>query len=819
MKSLFPFFVNDAGILRKYIGFAKEIIIPKQVKCIGDHAFMDNHSVERIYVSDGVRIEEQAFQGCKALKEIRLPNDCKELCYGTFMDCHALEEVHLPNTLVVLGGSVFTSCKSLKSIALPPTLKKIGQSAFKSCTKLENISLPDGLKVIEQGAFQNCISLKKIVIPETVTEIGKNAFKDCFDVVMKDKRQSDKENQTEIPTDNQQQLPNTPESEKNTQEYTLSTKEVLVMDGTEVSGLIKPVEHLVIPYGVTAIWSLALCENDYLKSVVIPPTVMCIRANTFQNCKNLEKVTLPKTLKEIRTKAFAGCVSLREINLNPETTLVDPDAFLGCPSDILPEKLLRERESEFYFEGNTLAKCRTGKKTHIVLPENTKAISASAFFDVSDVIQSVVIPEGVVTIRSTTFQDCRNLISVTLPESVRSIKSRAFINCVKLQQINFPKRLVDITPNAFDNCPFLKIPKKMIDIMQNPPACSTAMAFRNIPDETLIICDVILQGGIDVSRQYQVPKVFAIGDNAFMFFDFTEVILPEGLEIIGDGAFAFCDKMTRIVLPSTLKAIGTKAFSCCSSLHIINFPENLEYIGENAFEKCTLLNLPKNIKKLMENPVNPNYNKITHDPAGLEFPDVPVIQNDILYRGGKSLGISAVIPKGIQAIGKGAFMFADIQKVYVPDGVTFIGASAFAFCENLTEVVLPDTLVKIAETAFFGCKKMTAIDIPESVEYIARDAFEKCDNLQLNTHAVQLMNTQNELYELIATFHSGHFNCELLQNNIVHVVFTEEFCIDVDLNRYFIFLHHETEGNLKIECHDMDGIKKELSAMPCQLYL
>ncbi|MBQ7521719.1 MAG: leucine-rich repeat domain-containing protein [Clostridia bacterium] len=815
MKSLFPFWVNDVGILRKYIGFSKEITIPKQVRCIGEHAFMDNHSVERIYVPDGVRIEEYAFQGCKALKEIRLPNDCHELCYGTFMDCHALEEVHLPNVLKILGGSVFTSCKSLKSIALPPTLKKIGQYAFQSCTKLENISLPDNLKVIEQGAFQNCISLKKMVIPETATDIGKNAFKDCFDLVLTDNRQSKKENQQENQSQNKSQNINN----RTEQKYTPSGKEVLVMDGTEVSGLIRPVEHLVIPYGVTAIWSLALCENDCLKSVVIPPTVMYIRANTFQNCKNLEKVTLPKTLKEISTKAFAGCVSLKSININPETTLVDPDAFLGCPSEILPEKLLRERESEFYFEGDTLAKCRTGSKTHIVVPENTKEISASAFFYVSDVIQSVVIPEGVVTIRSTTFKDCRNLVSVTLPESIRSIKSRAFTNCVKLKNLNFPEKLVDITPNAFDNCPLLKVSKKIIQIMQNPPACSTAMAFKNIPDTTIIVRNVILQGGIDVPRLYQVPEIFAVGDNAFMFFDFTEVILPEGMEVIGDGAFAFCDKMTRIVLPSTLKAIGTKAFSCCSSLEIINFPENLEYIGENAFEKCTLLKLPSNIKKLMKNPLHSNYSQITHDPAGLEFPDVPVIRDNVLYRGGKSLGTSAVIPNGIEAIEKGAFMFSDIQKVYIPHGVTFIGASTFAFCKNLEEVILPDTLVKIAETAFFGCPKLAIVDIPESVEYISSDAFQECDNVQLNSHAIQLMNTQNELYELIATFHSSHMDCELLQNNIVHVVFTEEFNIDVDLTNYIIFLNHKTEGNLKIECQNMDGIKRELSVMPCLLYL
>ena len=83
--------------------------------------------------------------------------------------------------------------------------------------------------------------------------------------------------------------------------------------------------------------------------------------------------------------------------------------------------------------------------------------------------------------------------------------------------------------------------------------------------------------------------------------DAEEVEIPEGIEVIGAGAFFNCRKIRSIKLPSTLKRIDTNAFRGCESLESITIPDGVTYIGKGAFRGCTSLleiTLPRAIKML-----------------------------------------------------------------------------------------------------------------------------------------------------------------------------------------------------------------------------
>ena len=67
------------------------------------------------------------------------------------------------------------------------------------------------------------------------------------------------------------------------------------------------------------------------------------------------------------------------------------------------------------------------------------------------------------------------------------------------------------------------------------------------------------------------------------------VIIPEGVEKIGMGAFAYCSFLTEVIFPNTLKEIGAQSFCGCVRLTKINFPSSLEKIGNQAFETCEQL--------------------------------------------------------------------------------------------------------------------------------------------------------------------------------------------------------------------------------------
>lgn len=71
----------------------------------------------------------------------------------------------------------------------------------------------------------------------------------------------------------------------------------------------------------------------------------------------------------------------------------------------------------------------------------------------------------------------------------------------------------------------------------------------------------------------------------------SEIIVPEGIEVIAQGCFTqYFDRLEKIVLPSTLKEIKESAFTSVNysstSDAILEIPENVEKIADSAFDRC-----------------------------------------------------------------------------------------------------------------------------------------------------------------------------------------------------------------------------------------
>ena len=62
-----------------------------------------------------------------------------------------------------------------------------------------------------------------------------------------------------------------------------------------------------------------------------------------------------------------------------------------------------------------------------------------------------------------------------------------------------------------------------------------------------------------------------------------------------------------------------------------------------------------------------------------------------------------ILPEGTLEIQAEAFQGAAAQTVRCPEGLTSIGARAFADCVELERVFIPDSVVDIDETAFDDC--------------------------------------------------------------------------------------------------------------------
>ncbi len=138
--------------------------------------------------------------------------------------------------------------------------------------------------------------------------------------------------------------------------------------------------------------------------------------------------------------------------------------------------------------------------------------------------------------------------------------------------------------------------------------------------------------------------------------------------------------------------------------------------------------------------------------------------NVIIPKGVRAIGEGAfigsravtgvIIPNGVQSIGARAFFQRKVLKnISIPDSVTFIGECAFkdcfglqtatigkgitelppllfASCSSLTDVAITGNVTRIGAEAFKQCLRLKNITIPDSVTYIGNNAFSECYQLK-----------------------------------------------------------------------------------------
>lgn len=95
---------------------------------------------------------------------------------------------------------------------------------------------------------------------------------------------------------------------------------------------------------------------------------------------------------------------------------------------------------------------------------------------------------------------------------------------------------------------------------------------------------------VTVPESIDNQAVTKLSPNCFRDCDMiSEVILPDTVQIIGQGAFADCDTLACIKLPEGLQTIEQSAFAGCDSLEAIYVPASVTSIAPEAFAACPKL--------------------------------------------------------------------------------------------------------------------------------------------------------------------------------------------------------------------------------------
>ena len=81
----------------------------------------------------------------------------------------------------------------------------------------------------------------------------------------------------------------------------------------------------------------------------------------------------------------------------------------------------------------------------------------------------------------------------------------------------------------------------------------------------------------------------------------TDIIIPDGIKIIGEQCFAGMQGIESVIIPEGVYKIEIGAFYQCKRLRTVVFPKSLVEIGNGAFLNCITLaevELPYRIKTL-----------------------------------------------------------------------------------------------------------------------------------------------------------------------------------------------------------------------------
>ena len=193
----------------------KSITIPKSVAYIGDEAFFSCGSLESVTVQEGnpiyhsagnclietesktlilgcnnsvipddksvTSIGDWAFNQCKGLRLIAIPDSVTSIGDGAFYECINLMPKYalIPQSVTVIGEYAFYACESLASVEVPDNVTTVGKYAFSNCNNLMSVTLGNKVQSINEYTFAGCINLVSLKIGYAVKNIGEYAFKGC----------------------------------------------------------------------------------------------------------------------------------------------------------------------------------------------------------------------------------------------------------------------------------------------------------------------------------------------------------------------------------------------------------------------------------------------------------------------------------------------------------------------------------------------------------------------------------------------------------------------------------------------------------------
>ncbi len=165
-----------------------KVTLPKDLSSVGSHAFQNNGSLVEVKFTGTslTSIDSPAFENCKKLTGIALPEGLTTLGNCAFKNCSGLKSVTLPSSLSVLnGGEHFYGTALEEVIGLENTqITKISKYMFRGMKTwiIDKLVLPNTVTSIEQNGIAD-IPMRVLVLGAGITSMYGDELAGCKSLV------------------------------------------------------------------------------------------------------------------------------------------------------------------------------------------------------------------------------------------------------------------------------------------------------------------------------------------------------------------------------------------------------------------------------------------------------------------------------------------------------------------------------------------------------------------------------------------------------------------------------------------------------------
>ena len=627
----------------------KEIRIPGSIGKVPYQLLANCTSLEKVEICEGIKmLESQFILGCTNLKQLSLPSTLESFSVGQLDNLNNIERVDVAIGCPVIQSVdgvlyeaglktllYYPSASKLKVYVTPNKLQNIETNAITNARNLEKVVITNGVKVIYSNAFQKCERLKEVDMFGCDISFFPNVFVECDSLA----------------------------------KIILPSKLVKVFDSSFEN--LKSLKSINIPLATQEIGANAFKGCTSLEGITIPKNINYISDNAFDGCKSLDSLVIKSSSCLFGHNSFRGCDNMNVIKIH-----TSPYKLEGLEnSQIIPgetnnrivyfyEKYRSEVEMALYWMDANEIRYMQEENNEIIqfADSNVKSLcvknwdvdndgeisyeEAANVDNLNNVFHSSEIKSfnelkyftGLISIDDSDFYSCSSLETVALPESILTIGRNAFANCKSLKNVEFGNSLISLQEFAFYLCTSLdkvKLPSTVEFIDKCAFSCCAFTSFEipmkvcSFDEDQLSGCKAlkditVAEGnecftavdGVLYSKDMKTIIFYAVGNerteftipesveeisyNAFSGSQLQTITIPETVTVIGKGAFSG-SKLKNIKLPENIKTISNSLFEDCSDLENVEFSNSITKIEANAFNSCSsikVFKIPASVKEI-----------------------------------------------------------------------------------------------------------------------------------------------------------------------------------------------------------------------------